>query len=147
MVQKKTDSKKTASKTSKKKLSAKDRLEYFYQLLLTKRREILGSVSEIQGEAFKKSRLDASGDLSSMPIHMADMGSDTYQQELAVGLLDGERKILRQIDEAISRIADGSYGICLGTDKPIPKARLEAKPWAKYSVEYARKIELGQIKE
>ena len=147
MAKKKTNSKKTVSKAGKKELFTKDRLEYFYQLLLRKRREILGDVNEIQGGTLKKSRLNASGDLSSMPIHMADIGSDTYQQEFAVEMLDGERKTLREIDDAIGRIADGSYGVCLGTGKPISKARLEAKPWAKYSVDYARKIELGQIKE
>ena len=55
-------------------------IEYFKKLLLDKRREIVGSVSEMQDEALNKSRTDASGDLSSMPIHMADMGSDTYEQ-------------------------------------------------------------------
>jgi DnaK suppressor protein len=126
------------------KLSASD-IARFKELLLAKRRELVGDVSEIHDEALRNSRLDASGDLSAMPIHMADIGSDTYQQELAVGLMDGERKLLRQIDEALGRIETGTYGICLGTGKRIGKARLEAKPWARYSVEYARMIENGQV--
>lgn len=109
--------------------------------------EILRNVTEIEGEALKKSRLDATGDLSSMPIHMADLGTDNYEQEFALGLMDGERKLLREIDYALERINNGTYGICIGTGQPIPKARLEAQPWARYCVEYARKLEQGLVVE
>ena len=137
-------SREKVSSTRKKvqKLSASD-LKRYRQMLLEKRREILINVSEIEGEALKKSRMDASGDLSSMPIHMADLGSDNYEQEFALGLMDSERKLIREIDEALERIENKTYGICLGTEQLIPKARLEAQPWAKYSIEYARKLEQG----
>jgi DnaK suppressor protein len=125
------------------KLSAKD-IEHFKQLLLAKRSEIVGDVNEMHDETLKNSRIDAAGDLSAMPIHMADLGTDNYQQELALGLMDSERKLLRQIDEALERINQGTYGTCLGTGKSIGRTRLEAKPWARYSVEYARMIENGQ---
>lgn len=128
------------------KLSASD-LKHFQKMLLEKRKEIFMNVFEIEGEALKKSRLDATGDLSSMPIHMADLGSDNFEQEFALGLMDGERKLLREIDEALERIEQKTYGICLGTGKPIKKARLEAQPWAKYSVEYARMLEKGLVFE
>jgi RNA polymerase-binding protein DksA len=116
-------------------------------MLLQKRREILINVTEFEDEALKKSRLDASGDLSSMPIHMADIGTDNYEQEFALGLMDSERKLLREIDDALGRIEQKVYGICEGTGKPIPKARLEARPWARHCVEYARKLELGLVTE
>jgi RNA polymerase-binding protein DksA len=122
-------------------------IEHFKQLLLEKRREILRNVNEIEDEALKKSRLDAAGDLSSMPIHMADIGTDNYEQEFALELMDSERKLLREIDDALQRIELGTYGICKGTGKPIPKARLEAQPWARYGVEYARMLEEGTAKE
>ena len=132
--------------TEKSHLTAAD-TEHFKQLLLEKRKEILRNVNEIEDEALKKSRLDATGDLSSMPIHMADIGTDNYEQEFALGLMDSERKLLREIDDALERIEQGTYGICEGTGKQIPKARLEAQPWARYSVEYARKIEQGLAAE
>ena len=132
--------------TKKNRLSAAD-IERFKQSLLEKRREILRNVSEIEDEALKKSRLDASGDLSSMPIHMADLGTDNYEQEFVLGLMDSERKLLREIDDALQRIEEGTYGTCEGTGKPIPKARLEAQPWAKYCVEYARMLEEGLVSE
>ena len=112
-------------------------------MLLEKRREIVGDVNEIEDETLKKSRLDATGDLSSMPIHMADIGTDNYEQEFALGLMDTERKLLREIDDALQRIEEETYGICEGTGKPIPKARLKAQPWARYCIEHARMLEQG----
>ncbi|UCF00462.1 MAG: TraR/DksA C4-type zinc finger protein [Planctomycetota bacterium] len=114
-------------------------------MLLKKRREILVNVNEMQDEALKKPRLDASGDLSSMPIHMADIGTDNYEQEFALGLMNSERKLLREIDDALQRIEQRTYGICEGTGKRIPKARLEAQPWARYCIEYARMVEQGLV--
>ena len=80
-----------------------------------------------------------------MPIHMADIGTDNYEQEFALGLMDEEKKLLEEIDAALSRIEDGSYGICEATGKAISKARLKAKPWARYCVEHARKLEQGLL--
>ncbi len=143
---KKTPKANDEAQTQKTRLSAAD-LEHYRQLLLQKRREILGNVSEIEGEALRKSRLDASGDLSSMPIHMADLGTDNFEQEFSLELMDSERRLLTEIEEALARINAGTYGICEGTGKPISKARLEAQPWARYSVEYAKMIEQGRVQE
>ncbi len=144
---KKTARKKTSStRTRKSRLSAVA-IEHFKQMLLQKRREIISNVNEMEDEALKKSRMDASGDLSSMPIHMADIGTDNYEQAFALGLMDRERKLLRETDDALQRIERKTYGICEGTGKPIRKARLEAQPWARYCVEYARMKEQGLVGE
>jgi DnaK suppressor protein len=144
---KKADRKKTiATRTKKGLLTAAD-IEHFEQMLLLKRREIINNVNEMEGETLRKSRLDATGDLSSMPIHMADIGTDNYEQEFALGLMDSERRLLKEIDDALERIGQKTYGICEGTGKPIPKARLEAQPWARYCVEYARLLEQGRVRE
>ena len=141
---KRTSKKKTGSARNKKHPLTRKELEYFRELLLEKRRELLRNVNEMEDETLKKSHLDATGDLSSMPIHMADLGTDNYEQEFALDLLDGERKLLTEIDEALQRIEIGTYGICQGTSKPIGKSRLEAQPWARFCVEYARVLEQGQ---
>ncbi|MHC4242577.1 MAG: hypothetical protein ACYSU4_09240, partial [Planctomycetota bacterium] len=65
----------SSTRTKKRSLTSAD-TKHFRQILLEKRREILNNVNNIEGEALKKSRMDASGDLSSMPIHMADIGTD-----------------------------------------------------------------------
>lgn len=144
---KKTTRNKTSATRKKKESLTAAEIKHFEQMLLVKREEIVGNVTEMEDEILKKSRLDSSGDLSSMPIHMADLGSDNYEQEFALGLMDSERKLLREIDDALLRIQDKTYGICEGTDKPIPKARLEAQPWARYSVEHARMLEEGLVLE
>ena len=140
---KKTSNKKTnPTQVRKKWLTAVD-IERFKQMLFEKRTEIIGNVNEMRDEALKNSRLDASGDLSSMPIHMADIGTDTYEQEFALELMDSERKLLKKIDDALIRIEKGVYGACEGTGQQISKARLEARPWARYCVEHARMLEEG----
>lgn len=139
--------KKSGATGARKRHLSKSEIEYFKQMLLEKRREIIGNVSEMEDEALRKPRVDATGDLSSMPIHMADIGTDNYEQEFALGLMNSERKLLQEIDDALQRIEQGTYGICEGTGKPISKARLEAQPWARYCVEYARMLEEGLIPE
>jgi len=114
----------------------------FKTLLLAKRNEILGNVLSMEDESLRRQR----SDLSNMPTHMADAGSGNYEIENTLGLMDSERKLLREIDEALDRIEEGTYGTCEGSGKPIPKARLEAIPWAKYCVEYASMLEKGLIR-
>lgn len=121
-------------------LSAQE-LESFRELLLIKRRELLRNVTEIGDNALKKNRQDASGDLSMMPVHMADLGTDNYEQEFALDLMDSERRLLVEIDEALARIQDKTYGICLGTEARISMARLKAQPWTRYCIDYARELE------
>jgi DnaK suppressor protein len=115
-------------------------IEHFETLLLEKRRELLGNVKSMEDDTLKRERTD----LSNLPLHMGDMGTDTYETDNALSLVDGERRIMEEIDEALDRIEKGTFGICLGTGKPISKARLQAIPWTKYSIEYATKLEQGQ---
>jgi RNA polymerase-binding protein DksA len=118
-------------------LSSKE-LEHFRGLLLDKRRELVGDMSHMEREALRS----ASGtNLSNLPMHMADMGTDNYEQEFTLGLVEKERVLLREINQALAKIQDGTYGICEGTGKPISKVRLEAQPWARFSIEYARQME------
>ena len=93
----KVDASKTDA-TSQSSLSAKE-LDSFKELLLNKRRELLQNVNNIEEGALKKNRQDASGDLSMMPVHMADLGTDNYEQEFALDLIDTERKLLLEIAE------------------------------------------------
>jgi DnaK suppressor protein len=119
-------------------LNEKD-LEMFRTLLLEKRNEILGNMNAMREETGGGGS-DRS-ELSSMPIHMADLGTDHFERELTLTLLDGERSLLRDIDSALDRIREGTYGLCLATGKPIGKARLKAQPWAKYCMEYMQQQE------
>ena len=116
-------------------LKKKD-LNTFRDLLLEQRAEIVGDV-----QGFEASRGKNAGDLSHMPLHMADVGSDNFEQEFTLGLMESERRTLIEIDEALQRISDGTYGVCIESGVPIARPRLEAKPWAKYTIEVAREHE------
>jgi RNA polymerase-binding protein DksA len=113
-------------------LSRKDLLEY-RAMLLEKRAEIVGDVKGM--ESARSASLD---DLAHMPLHMADIGTDTFEQEFTLGLIESERRLLNEINDALRRMEDKTYGVCLASGQPIGKARLEFKPWAKYCIEVAR---------
>lgn len=116
-------------------LTRKD-LNAFRTLLLERRAEIIGDVAGLEA-----ARSASSGDLSNVPLHMADVGSDNYEQEFTLGLMESERNTVVEIDDALQRIVRGTYGVCLISAQPISRPRLEAKPWAKYSIEVARERE------
>lgn len=123
----------------------KPELRKFRNNLLEKRRDLLGDMSGIEAEALKKGRQDISSDLSTLPTHPADIGTDNFEQEFTLGLLESERILLDKINAALQRIEDGAFGICLGTGEPIGKARLTARPWSRYCIEYAHLIEKGLV--
>ncbi len=113
---------------------AKKELEEYRTLLVAKRRQLAGMLSGMEDQALRQS----GGNLSNMPVHMADMGSDVYEQDFTLGMAETERAILDEIDAALQRIEDKTFGVCQMTGKPITKARLDAKPWAKYTIEAER---------
>jgi len=119
-------------------------LNQFRELLLAKRAQLVGDVSTLQQQALSENRREAAGDLSSMPIHMADLGTDNYEKEFTLGLIESQRTLLREIDEALGRIDDGTYGVCEATGKPIGKARLKAQPWVRFCYEYVLAQEEGR---
>ena len=125
-------------------LRAKD-LEQFKKLLLEKRCLLVGDVSALERAALKQNRQDASGDLSKMPLDMADIGSDNYEQEFTLGLIENEQATLREIDEALERIEKGEYGKCRQCGNPIVKTRLKAKPHATLCIECRRQQEKGTL--
>lgn len=112
-------------------------LDHYKQILLRKRAELMGDVENMEGMALK----DTSGSLSHLPQHVAEAGSDAYDQSLALDIAGVDRKLIKEIDDAINRIADGSYGLCQVTGKPINKERLEELPWTRYSIDAAREHE------
>jgi RNA polymerase-binding protein DksA len=118
-------------------------VEQFRRLLLASRREILGDVKSMQDRALGRNPQESSGNLSNNPTHLADVASDNYDLEMTLGLMEGRQSVLEEIDDALARIEEGSYGICLGTGRPIGRARLRARPWARYCIEYAEALEKG----
>ena len=115
----------------------KKELEHFRSILLRKRAELLGDVSHLEEEALR----GESGALSNMPQHMAEQGSETYEQSLHLDLAAAGSKLIKEIDDALKRIELGTFGVCELTGKPIRVERLEELPWARHSIEAARELE------
>lgn len=120
----------------KTKLSKKE-LERYRAILLQKRAELVGDVRNMEDEALRQS----SGSLSHTPQHMAEQGTDVFDQSLSLDLAQVDRNLIREIDAALERIDNGTYGVCELTGKMISTERLEELPWARYSIEAARERE------
>lgn len=120
----------------------KRELAHFHKLLLQKRAEVLGDVSAMEEGALRSDRSSPNAQTQ----HMADQGSDEYDQSLSLGLAESQRRLLGEIDDALERIDSQLYGICVVLGVAIPMERLEAKPWAKTSLDGARLLDRGLVK-
>lgn len=120
----------------------KRELDKFKNLLLAKRRSLVGDVSQLETEALRNS----SGGSSHTPQHMAEQGSDSADQSLSLGLAAADRRLIKEIDAALQRIADGRFGICELSGRPIRAERLKELPWARYSIEAARQRERNMFR-
>ena len=121
----------------------KAELVNYKELLLTLRARLRGDVSKMADAALKKNRSESTGNLSSMPIHMADIGSDNFEQEFTLSLMENEGVTLDQIESSLERIEEGTYGQCEECGVKIPKARLNAIPYATFCVRCAEQHENG----
>ena len=119
----------------------KAELKVYREKLLALRARLRGDVNQMADAALNKSRSEANGDLSSMPIHMADIGSDNFEQEFTLSLMESEGGTLEQIEAALERMEDGQYGQCEECGTRIPKTRLNALPYATMCVKCASRLE------
>jgi DnaK suppressor protein len=104
------------------------------------RARLRGDVSAMAEVALRKSGMEGS-DSNGMPIHMAELGSDNFEQEFTLGLMEAEGDTLGLIEAALERIEEGSYGRCVQCDGVIPKARLNAIPYTPVCIKCAEKQE------
>jgi RNA polymerase-binding transcription factor DksA len=118
-----------------------EKFRRYYKLLIELRNHVLTQLGEHTEETLLKSSKDDSGDLSGYGQHMADAGTDTFDRDFALSLVSSEQEALSEIEAAIKRIHDGTYGICEVTQKPIAKERLLAVPFTRYSTEAKREVE------
>ncbi|HOW42556.1 MAG TPA: TraR/DksA C4-type zinc finger protein [Candidatus Omnitrophota bacterium] len=116
----------------KKKLNKKELADY-KKLIAKKKSELVDEISNLKAET-QKSQKDAAGDISGYTYHMADVATDTYDREFSLGLVSNERKVLYELDDALKRIEDGTFGICEDCGEQISKSRLKALPYARLCV-------------
>lgn len=110
------------------------KLNHFKKLLLEKRLVAREELENIERSITNLKDVEEA-DYSSITHHMGDVGSDVEEKERNYQLLERLTKYLREIEDALDRIDNGTYGICMATGKTIPKERLEAVPHTKYSIE------------
>jgi DnaK suppressor protein len=121
-----------AGKTARK--LTKKELQHFKDNLNKEKKRVFDEMGELQHENLKTSIADQSGENSRYSFHLGDTASLAYGREFSMGLAERQQKYLEQIDEALQRIEEGTYGTCLVTGDPISVERLEEVPVAKYSI-------------
>ncbi len=113
----------------------KTEMKPYRERLLALRARLRGEVHQLADNALR----GAGGDHSTMPIHMADLGSDTFEQDFTLQLMESEEGTLTAIDDALDRTDEGTYGECEACGSKIPKLRLEALPFVSLCVKCAEK--------
>jgi DnaK suppressor protein len=124
----------------KKKLLAKEAAG-FKKLILKRKGEILDNINHISEDTLKKSQKDASGDISGYTYHMADIATDTYDREFSLGLASNERQLIYELDDALKKIEEGTFGVCEDCKDAIAKTRLKAIPYARLCLKCQEKKE------
>jgi DnaK suppressor protein len=105
----------------------------FYQHLIELREQLLKQMSGLAKESAQE--------MAGYSLHMADSGTDNFDRDFALSLLSSDQDAIYEIEEALKRIEKNTYGICELTGKPIPKARLEAIPWTRFTVQAQAQLE------
>ena len=111
------------------------------QILLKHKAELQKEIGHISKESMTRSPKETSGDLSSYSFHMADMASDNYERDLSMDLVTSEHKALYEIEEALDRLEEGTFGNCESCDKKIARERLMAIPYTRFCRECQEKEE------
>lgn len=109
-------------------------LKIFKDMLIQWKERVLQELGHLESDTLGKSQKDFSGDLSGYSLHMADAGTDTFDREFALGLASNQQQFLYEIDEALKRIDDKTYGKCQNCDKDVPIKRLKALPFARFCI-------------
>jgi RNA polymerase-binding transcription factor DksA len=117
-------------------------LESYRQQLVALLDRLDGDVTHLTDEALHPKGDEPGGNLSHVPLHMADLGTDNYERENTLNLLANEEQLLQEIRAALERIDRGTFGLCEQCGGPIlPRARLKELPYTRYCVECAKKLD------
>jgi len=124
----------------------KEELIFFRDQLQKQLDLIQGNLDALAGDNLKRSPIEASGDISAHSTHMADQGTDNFDRELALNLASSRQESLYDIEDAIRRIDEGSYGACETCGGAIERPRLRALPFAKKCMTCQNAAERGRTK-
>jgi RNA polymerase-binding protein DksA len=118
-----------------------EELDGYRRALLMLRSRLRGDLHQMTDEALRRDQPDSSGNLSNVPLHMADIGTENYDQEFTLGLIENEQGTLEQVNEALARLDRGKFGRCEECGEPIAKPRLQALPYTRHCIQCARQLE------
>ena len=124
---------KAAGKKQNHQIKVKPEWAKYHENLLELRERLLNQMNGLAKESAEE--------MSSYSLHMADSGTDNFDRDFALSLLSSDQDAIYEIEEALRRIEKGTYGVCELTGKTIPKARLEAIPWTRFTVEAQGQLE------
>lgn len=119
-------------------------LATYRRVLTGLRARLRGDLDRMTDEALRRETAGGSGSQSSVPLHMADLGTENYDQEFTLGLIENEQETLELINEALDRMERGTYGQCAECNAPISKSRLQAIPYTRHCIRCARMLEGGE---
>jgi len=118
-------------------MMTREEMLYFQRRLLMLKTRLGGDLSALEEEALRQTGGEASGMLSDVPVHPADLGTDNYEEEVTLGLLENEFDILFEVQEALNRVEQGTYGRCEECGQEISRERLDALPYARLCIQCA----------
>ena len=123
-----------------------DRLEYYKNIILEKRKELMEQLEKLKNSGLNTAVRDGSGDHSSYTLHMADQGTDTMEREKQFMFASREQNFLYHLDLALERIKKGEFGECITCGNEIGADRLEAVPHVRLCINCKSKEELTKSK-
>lgn len=115
--------------------------ERYRQRLVSMAERLKNMDAAVGDEALRQTGGDASGNLSNVPLHMADVSTETFEQEMSTSLLQNERQLQAEVAAALDRCEQGTFGRCEGCGESIAEGRLQAVPYTRYCVDCAQKAE------
>ena len=136
----------TPKSTAKPRAYTAEELAIFRIQLVQQLELVHGNLRALSADNLKRSPVDANGDISTHSTHMADHGTDNFDRELALNLASGRQESIYDIEEAIRRIDEGTYGVCESCGGPIEHPRLKALPFAKKCVACQSASERGRTR-
>jgi DnaK suppressor protein len=116
-------------------------IDHFRRRLLALKKRVGGDLTELEEETLKPVGGESSGGLSDVPLHLADLGTGEFEEELTLTLVENEEQLLAEINDALDRIEQGTYGRCENCHQEISRERLEALPYARYCIRCARRLQ------
>jgi DnaK suppressor protein len=120
-----------------------DEIDSFRHILENLRARLRGDLDQMTDEALRRNMQSGSGNLSNVPLHMADVGTENYDQEFTLGLIQNEQGTLELVNEALARLEKGKFGCCVECGDVISRSRLQAIPYTRHCIACARIMENG----